>query len=54
MRLPECFLNGNYKEGDFPVAEKSCRTTLALPIYPELMEDQKRRMVSNITEYYER
>ncbi len=54
MHLQECFLNGNYKEGDFPVTEESCRTTLALPIYPELLESQKRYVVSKIAEYYKK
>jgi dTDP-4-amino-4,6-dideoxygalactose transaminase len=29
-----------YKEGDFPVAEEMCKSVLALPIYPELSEEE--------------
>ncbi len=52
MHLQECFLNGNYKKGDFPVTEASCKSSLALPIYPELLESQKYYVVSKIREFY--
>ena len=52
MHLQECFSNGNYKEGDFPVTEESCKSSLALPIYPELLENQKSYVVSKIKEFY--
>ncbi len=53
MHLQECFPDGNYKKGDFPVTEESCRTTLALPIYPELQESQKQYVVTKIEEFYD-
>lgn len=52
MHLQECFQNENYKEGDFPVTEESCKISLALPIYPELLENQKYYVVSKIREFY--
>ncbi len=52
MHLQECFLNGNYKKGNFPVTEASCKSSLALPIYPELLESQKYYVVSKIREFY--
>jgi len=52
MHLQECFSNGNYKEGDFPVTEEACTRSLALPIYPELQENQKYYVVSKIREFY--
>lgn len=41
-----------YKEGDCPEAEEAARETLALPIYPELTEEQQRYVVVTIREFY--
>ena len=51
FHLQECFANLHYKEGDFPVAEEACRTSLALPVYPELTKDQQQFVVSKIKEF---
>ncbi|MBW2055347.1 MAG: DegT/DnrJ/EryC1/StrS family aminotransferase, partial [Deltaproteobacteria bacterium] len=52
MHLQECFLDLNYKKGDFPVAEHAALHTLALPVYPELSDDQLTYVVEKIEAFY--
>jgi len=52
MHLQDCFSYLNYKKGDFPVSEQAASHTLALPIYPELTEDQQAYVVDKIKEFY--
>ena len=41
-----------YKAGDFPVSEAAAAEVLALPMYPELREDEQRTVVDAIAEFY--
>lgn len=52
MHLQECFSYLSYKKGDFPISEHAASHTLALPIYPELTEDQQAYVVDKIKEFY--
>jgi dTDP-4-amino-4,6-dideoxygalactose transaminase len=51
FHLQECYVNLNHKVGDFPEAEKASLTCLALPVYPELTNEQQQFVVQKIKEF---
>lgn len=40
-----------YKEGDFKVAEEVCRKSFAIPMFPELTEEEIEFIISSINEF---
>ena len=50
LHLQECFAYLGQKEGHLPETEKACREVLALPIYPELVEDQVKYVAKQVLE----
>lgn len=54
LHLQKCFNYLGYKEGDFPVAEKVSKEILALPIYPEITEDEVDFVCTAIKNFYKK
>jgi dTDP-4-amino-4,6-dideoxygalactose transaminase len=52
FHIQPCFQYLGHKKGDFPVSEFAAETTLALPIYPELTNDQQDYVISVVREFY--
>lgn len=52
LHLQECFAALGGKPGDFPESERAAQRVLALPIYPELTEQQQETVVAAIREFY--
>jgi dTDP-4-amino-4,6-dideoxygalactose transaminase len=42
-----------YKHGDFPISEAAAAEVLALPMYPELREDEQETVVETIASFYD-
>jgi dTDP-4-amino-4,6-dideoxygalactose transaminase len=52
LHLQKCYADLGYKPGDFPVAEAAANQCLSLPIYPELQDEQIKRVADVIKEFF--
>lgn len=52
IHLQEAYRYLGYKEGDFPNSELATRQILALPMYPEMKQEQITSIIENIRDFY--
>ena len=52
LHLQKCFAYLGYRAGDLPESERAAKEVLAIPIFPELREDEQQRVVAAMVEFY--
>ncbi|MCF4114667.1 MULTISPECIES: DegT/DnrJ/EryC1/StrS family aminotransferase [Dethiosulfovibrio] len=52
LHMQRCFSFLGYDKGDFPVSESLTEQTIALPIFPEITEEEQEWVVSTIAAFY--
>ncbi len=48
LHQQECFLDLGYREGSFPEAEKAAKEVLALPVFPQLLDEEVERVAASL------
>jgi dTDP-4-amino-4,6-dideoxygalactose transaminase len=54
LHLQQSFAYLGYSPGDLPESERAAQEALALPMFPELREDEQKRVVAAIVEFHSR
>jgi len=52
LHLQKCFEFLGYKEGDFPVSENASKEVLALPIFPEITQEEQDFIIGHIKTFF--
>jgi dTDP-4-amino-4,6-dideoxygalactose transaminase len=51
LHLQESLRCLGYDEGDFPASEQACQSVVALPMFPEITEEQQRRVIQSCANF---
>ena len=51
LHLQKAYRNLDYKQGDFPVAERVAAEIVSLPMFPQLTQEQQNEVVSRVMEF---
>lgn len=54
LHLQKCYENLGYKKGDFPESEKASQEVLALPMWPEMTDEEVYYVIKTIKEFYDK
>lgn len=49
LHLQPCFANLGYKEGDLPMSERLCKEVIALPLFPDMTDEELYRVVKVVS-----
>jgi dTDP-4-amino-4,6-dideoxygalactose transaminase len=52
LHLQKCFAYLGYAPGDLPEAERAAAEVLALPMFPELREDEQKWVIESMADFY--
>jgi dTDP-4-amino-4,6-dideoxygalactose transaminase len=52
LHLQEVYRNLGYREGCLPIAEKTCKTVFALPLYPEMTRQAQDYVIQTVQEFF--
>ncbi len=54
LHLQPCFKYLGYEEGEFPVAEKTSKEVLSLPMFPEMTEEEQNMVIDTIISFFKK